>query len=256
MVDLIESQGGEVAEFPTIEIVPPASYEGLDRAIEEINSYHWLIFTSANGVRFFLKRLRDLNVELGQLRRIKIAVIGPETAKELQRNDLKIDVLPDEYRAEAILAGLSAEKMRGRRVLLPRAAKAREILPDTLRKWDAKVDVVEAYRAVPAADEASKLRAQLKAGRIDMVTFTSSSTVQAFVACFSPGELKECMSAVCVGCIGPITQKTAEQAGLQVDVVAREYTVAGLVQAFTDYFATRVRNPRSRSALQNSRLSK
>jgi uroporphyrinogen III methyltransferase / synthase len=208
---LIEGLGGQVVEFPTIEIVPPLSYQGLDRAIERVESYQWIIFTSVNGVTFFLNRARDVGKDVNCLREKHIAAIGPETAKELERNQIPVSVLPREYRAEAILDCLEPRRMRGQRVLLPRAAKAREVLPNTLRGWGAEVDVVEAYRTLPAAGETSKLRAELSAGKIDMVTFTSSSTVQAFVAFFTDAELKELMARVGVACIGPITRRRTER---------------------------------------------
>ena len=249
---LIESLGGQVVEFPTIEIVPPLSYQGLDRGIEKIDSYPWIIFTSVNGVTSFLNRVRDVGKDVSCLTGKHIAVIGPETARELERHQITVSVLPQEYRAEAILDCLSPSEMRGQRVLLPRAAKAREVLPHSLREWGAEVDIVEAYRAVPSAGETSKLHAELRTGKIDVVTFTSSSTVEAFVAFFTEPELKELMARVGVACIGPITGATAEEAGLHVDVVAREYTVAGLARALADYFTATVRNPNSGPGVQNS----
>ena len=225
-------------DFPTIEIVPPLKYDALDRAIQDLSSYHWIIFTSVNGVRSFLTRLRVLKRDPEALQKIKIAVIGPETGSELERNRLKPALIPAEYRAEAILDSFMPSAMRGRRVLLARAAEAREVLPDTLRKWGAEVDVVEAYRTLPVAREPSWLRSDLSSGKIDVVTFTSSSTVKAFVALFGGENVPGLMSHVAVACIGPITQSTAEEAGLRVDVVAREYTVAGLTQVIAEYFAT------------------
>jgi uroporphyrinogen III methyltransferase/synthase len=233
---LIEERGGEVVEFPVIEIVPPRTYERLDRAIEELACYQWVIFTSVNGVRFFLNRARDAKSGADVLQKIKIAAIGPETARELARHQLKVDLLPGEYRAEGILAGLDPLQVRGARVLLPRAAESREVLPETLRKWGADVDVVEAYRTVPVTQEASRLCVELASGRIDMVTFTSSSTVKAFVALLT-GADKGLISRVRAACIGPVTRETAEQAGLQVDVVAREYTSLGLTQAIEEFYA-------------------
>jgi uroporphyrinogen III methyltransferase / synthase len=236
---LIQALGGEVVDFPTIEIVPPLKYDSLDRAIRDLSSYQWVIFTSVNGVRFFLTRMRHLRRDLEGLGKIKIAAIGPETGNELERSQLKPALIPAEYRAEAILEGLTPSEMCGQRVLLPRAAEAREVLPDTLRKWGAAVDVVEAYRTLPVAREPSWLRSDLRCGKIDMVTFTSSSTVKAFVALFGRENVQDLMSHVGVACIGPITRSTVVEAGLRVDVVAREYTVAGLTQVIAEYFVTK-----------------
>lgn len=232
----IERLGGEVVEFSTIEITPPKSYEPLDRAIQNIESYHWIIFTSANGVRFFFNRFRDLGRNIAVLKGIRIAAIGPQTGKELEAISLRADLVPGEYRAEAILQELRNEGVRGKRVLLPRAAEAREILPETLRQWGAQLDVIEVYRTVGSKSDCSALHSQLRAREIDMVTFTSSSTVRYFAALF-PGEpVAGLLAFTAVGCIGPITQRTAEELGIRVDLVAREYTAHGLTQAIVDYF--------------------
>ena len=232
----IERLGGEVVEFPTIAIIPPKSYEALDRAIQNIESYHWIVFTSANGVRFFFNRFHELNQNIAALKRTRIAAIGPQTAKELEAMSLCVDLVPGEYRAEAILRELKREKIRGKRVLLPRAAEAREILPETLREWGAELDVIEAYQTVGSESDGAGLRSRLRAREIDMVTFTSSSTVRHFAALFSGENVAELLVSTAVGCIGPVTQKTAEELGIRVDLVAREYTVDGLTQAIVDYF--------------------
>ncbi|HWP59340.1 MAG TPA: uroporphyrinogen-III synthase [Candidatus Acidoferrales bacterium] len=231
----IENLGGEVVAAPTIEIVPPASYESLDRAIERIASYDWIIFTSVNGVKFLIGRMRDLGVSIALLGEKRIGAIGPQTARELAHHQISVGVVPREYRAEAIVDALAPREIRGQRILLPRAAKARDVLPAALRKGGAEVDVVEAYRAVPVP-VSGELVAELRAGRVDAVTFTSSSTVEGFVAVFLPGQLSAWTARVCIACIGPITQAAAERAGLRVDVVAREYTAAGLAQALGEYF--------------------
>jgi uroporphyrinogen III methyltransferase/synthase len=235
-VRAIEELSGEVVEFPTIQILPPQSYDSLDRAIREIDNYRWIIFTSVNGVDHFLTRLRELKRNIRTLEGIKIAAIGPETAKAVESADLQVCMVPQEYRAEAILQELKPDEMRGMRVLLPRAAEARDILPKMLREWGAEVDVVEAYRTVAADSDASWLRTLLLDKRADMITFTSSSTVNHFVALFPGEDLKRLLASTAIACIGPITQKTAEEKGMRVDVVPREYTIPGLTQAIAEYF--------------------
>lgn len=232
----IEDLGGEVIEFPTIEILPPESYDLLDKAIQKIEIYHWIIFTSLNGVKHFLMRLQRLKRDIEDLKGIKISAIGPETAKALASACLRVDLLPHEYRAEGILQELKPEEVRGKRVLLPRAAEARDLLPKTLREWGAEVDVIEAYRTVPASNNLPWLRALLLRKEIDVITFTSSSTVSNFAALFSGEPVKELLGATLVACIGPITQQTAEERGIRVDVVPRDYTIAGLTQAIVEYF--------------------
>ena len=239
LADRIEDLGGEVIEFPTIEIRPPESYNALDEAITKIGSYDWAIFTSVNGVEVFLQRLRHLKKGAGMLERISIAAIGPETAKRLEEAGLRPEVVPRQYRAEGILDALKAEDLRGKRVLLPRAAGGRKILPETLRQWGAEVDVVDTYYAVLPSTDPSPVRHLLQEGRIDAVTFTSSSTVSHFVRLFPGEEVGRLLERTAVACIGPITQVTAEESGIRVDVVSDEYTIPGLVDAIAGFFKRR-----------------
>jgi uroporphyrinogen III methyltransferase/synthase len=232
----LEEQGAEVIEFPTIEIVAPQSYEPLERAIREIDKYHWVIFTSVNGVAHFFARWRASGRAVADFKGIRIAAIGPETAKSLQAAGLRADLVPAEFRAEAILKGLKPAEMKGKRVLLPRAAQARDILPDTLRAWGAEVDVIEAYRTVRAGGGAGRLESLLKRGEVDMITFTSSSTVANFAALLADNDMTSLLSGVAVACIGPITEKTAEELGIRVNVVSRDYTIPGLTKAIVEYF--------------------
>src|SRR4051794_36159265 len=178
----LEELGAAAVEFATIEIVPPASYAPLDEAIGKLETYDWIVFTSVNGVDFFSARLKHLSRALNG--RLRAAAIGPETAKAVEAFGLKPEVVPDEYRAEAILGKLRPEEMRGRKVLVPRAAEARDVLIRTLREWGAEVDVIEAYRTVVTTDDPAPLRARLLSGEIDMATFTSSSTVRNFKSIF------------------------------------------------------------------------
>ena len=144
----IEELEGEVIYCPAIEIESPESCDALDRAIAVIQTYDWLIFTSVNGVERFLMRLQRLSGSLSKLTGTQIAAIGPQTAARLAREGLKQAIVPKRYLAEGILHVLTPDMMRGKRVLIPRAAKARDILPETLRAWGATVDVVDAYRTV------------------------------------------------------------------------------------------------------------
>jgi len=237
-VEALESLGAEAFEFPTIEIVPPESYEALDGAINKIAEYDWIIFTSVNGVGCFASRLAVRKKNPSALRKMRVAAIGPETAKALDSLGVAPHVVPEEFRAEAVLAKLRPEEMRGRKVLIPRAAEARDVLAQTLRQWGAAVDVVEAYRTIIPKNDTSGMRALLLGGKADVVTFTSSSTVKNFAALLEAKNLKQLLAATAVACIGPITQATAEEMGIRVDVVSRDYTVAGLTQAIVDYFKT------------------
>ena len=233
----LEELGAEVIEFPTIEIHPPENYAPLDEAIKNLADYNWIIFTSVNGVKQFLDRQRVLMADVRSLTNIKIAAIGPETANRLQSAGIAPCLVPTQFSAEGILQDLRPEEMHGKRVLLPRAAGARDVLPETLRVWGAQVDVVETYRtALPNTDN-SALRKLLQEKKIDMITFTSSSTVRHFCLLFRGENLRELMASVAIACIGPITEKTVEEKGLRAAVVSQEYTIPGLVRAMIAYFS-------------------
>jgi uroporphyrinogen III methyltransferase / synthase len=239
LVERLANLGGEIIEFPTIEIRPPESYALLDDAIRRIASYDWLIFTSVNGVEAFLGRLVALGRRVRDLPAVKIAAIGPETAQRLSAAQIQPTLVPERYQAEGLLDMLSREAVRGQRILLPRAAQARDILPVTLREWGARVDVVEAYQtALPTCDVAA-LRLLLRERRIDMITFTSSSTATHFAAILRGDDLSLLLSGIAIACIGPITQKTVESLGLRAEVVSQEFTIPGLVEAIVDYFDSR-----------------
>jgi uroporphyrinogen III methyltransferase / synthase len=241
LVQAIEALGGQVIEFPTIEIRPPESYEPLDGAIERIKTYDWLIFTSANGVERFLARFEKLEKNLADLGGIEIAAIGPETAKRLEAAGIPAGLVPRRYQAEGILETLAGKTLQGKRVLIPRAAKARDILPDTLRQHGAHVDVVMAYQTVIPQIDVPALCGVLSAGGIDMITFTSSSTASNFAVMLSGQDLPRLLAKIAIACIGPITKKTVEDLGLRADVVAAEFTVPGLVSAIAEYFSGKLK---------------
>ena len=239
----IESLGGEVVEFPTIEIRSPESYGPLDRAINQIESYDWLIFTSVNGVEQFLNRFEKLGKNVANLAGIEVGAIGPETARRLTAAQIEPTFVPKQYQAEGILEGLISETVLGKRILIPRAAKARDILPETLRRWGARVDVVEAYQTVLPQVDVSALCRLLREGTIDMITFTSSSTATNFAVMLRDQDLPRLLSRAVVACIGPITRKTVEDLGMRPEIVSEEFTIPGLVRAMVDYF-TRTANER------------
>jgi uroporphyrinogen III methyltransferase/synthase len=241
--------GADCIEFPTIEIVPPERWNALDRAIQNIETYNWLLFTSPNGVKYFLNRLAAVRKDVRDLKGVRIGAIGPKTAERWHELGIRLDLMPDEYRAEAIVEALKVWQIKGARILLPRAAQARETLPEELRKMGAHVDVVSAYQTVKPEYDTEKVRKMLKNGTIHMVTFTSSSTVLNFVDMFDVDHdrLVEWMRAVAVACIGPITAKTAQMKGFKVDLIAPEYTIDSLRESILDYFVSaperRVPNP-------------
>lgn len=219
----LRALGAGVIEVPTIETRPPADCSALDRAIANLGSYDWLIFTSANGVRFFLDRLDRSATDLRALR-ARLCAIGPATRATLEALHLKVDLMGKEYVAEGLLEAFEPYDLAGRRVLLPRAAVARDLVPTELTRRGAQVDVVEAYRTV--IPESAAARAAEVEGA-DCVTFTSSSTVRNFVAAFGAAAL----AGVQVASIGPVTTLTARELGMTVAAEAKVFTVEGLVEA-------------------------
>jgi uroporphyrinogen III methyltransferase/synthase len=244
---LLNQLGARCIEFPTIAIQPPPSWDPLDQAMGRLTDYHWIIFTSVNGVTHFMERLRVLGRDVRDLKGILLGAIGPKTAEAVERFGLRLDLVPGEYRAEAILEALGADAMKGRRVLLPRALEARDILPDTLRQWGAEVDVVPAYETVLPAHQSAPVLEALRAGEVDCLTFTSSSTVSNFFQMFSREEIMPALQGVTIACIGPITAQTAEKFGLKVDIMPADYTIPGLVSAIRDHFVGIGTKPAPRS---------
>ena len=223
----LRALGAEVIEMPTIEIAAAEDYGPLDGAIEELGAYDWIIFTSANGVRCFVERLDRSRQDLRALR-ARICAIGEATKGALEALHLKVDLVGEEYVAESLVQAFQSVDLRGKRVLLPRAAVARDFLPGRLRERGACVDVVEAYRTIVpehAVEEAANVFARRR--RPDWITFTSSSTVQNFVRIAGAGVL----AGVKIASIGPVTSAAANKLGLDVTVEAAVYTTDGLVEA-------------------------
>ena len=235
----IRALGGEAIEFPTIEAAPPSSYEILDQAIAEIGSFDWVIFTSANGVENFVDRLRTNARDIRDLGHAAIAAIGPATADRVRRYALTVAAMPMEYRAEAVIGAIGAERIAGARILIPRAEVAREVLPKMLRQHGAR-EVVDApaYRTVmPASEDAERMRALIAGGAIDLVTFTSSSTVANFAAMAGVP-----IAGLKAAAIGPITAETARAHGFEVVVAPAKYTVEALIAAIVEYYAGMARS--------------
>ncbi|BAL84089.1 uroporphyrinogen-III C-methyltransferase/uroporphyrinogen-III synthase [Selenomonas ruminantium subsp. lactilytica TAM6421] len=225
----LENLGAEVFEAPAISMADPAdNYAALDKSIDHLQDYHWLIFTSANGVGRFFARLFKAGKDARALGYAKIAAIGSATAEKLHQYGLNADVVPAEYRAEGVLEALKGKLPPHAKILIPRAEEAREILPETLREMGAEVEVAAAYRTVCGQVDGEALAAEIKDGQFDMVTFTSSSTVKNLVEIIGSADL---LKDVKTACIGPITADTAKSLGIEPDIVAEEYTIDGLVEA-------------------------
>lgn len=234
--DLLHQNGAESVECATIEVVPPRSYKALDEAIKHLSDYHWIMFTSANGVIFFVNRLRQSGSDIRSLKGLKICAIGPRTAEEIQHYGVKVDLIPDEYQAEGVIKGMGRRDLKGKRILLPRAEVAREILPQELDQMGARVDVVTAYRTVRPSKGVEPVKKLLQAGKISVITFTSSSTVKNFVEMFNKRELPRLLKGAKVACIGPITAETAKQFGIKTDIMPKDSTIPSFVEAICHYF--------------------
>ncbi len=234
LAKLLAAEGARPIAFPTIAIEPPSDWSGLDTALEKLESYQWIIFTSANGVHFFFERLRQKGKDVRDLKGVKICCIGPATARQLDARGIGVDLVPEEFIAEGILKSFAALNIQGQKILIPRAAKARDLLPEGLKKMGAEVIVATTYRTVNSGRKKEELAARFAVGDVDVITFTSSSTVTNLVDIM--GKDFELPPSVRVACIGPVTAGTATKAGFKIDILQHEYTMEGLVRALVDHF--------------------
>lgn len=234
--DLLAAYGGEPVECPTIQIVPPESWQELDEAIIHLHEYQWLVFTSVNGVQSFMARLPNHRRDMRVLSGLRVCCIGPRTAEEAGRYGVQADLVPSEFQAEGLINAMKTAGVDNQRVLIPRAAIAREILPEQLRAAGADVQVVTAYRTIAPQVEAENLKDRLRRGDIHIITFASSSTVRNFCRLFeSRDELNKLTEGTIIACIGPITAQTVEEFGLPVGIVATQNTIPALVQAIVHH---------------------
>ena len=235
-IHMLEEQGAEAFLYSSIKTIPPVDWGPLDQSLEELSSYDGLIFTSANGVHFFSQRLRGKNKDIRELKGVRVYAIGPKTEQAVLKLNIRVDTVPENYIAESLIECIGKDNIEGKKFLLPRASVAREVLPHTLRKMGASIDVVPAYQTIlPEQPESSFLK-RLNEGTIDVITFTSSSTVTNFLDRLDK-EHYEKLKKITIACIGPITKKTAEDHGLKVTIVPNQYTVAGLFSAIKSHFA-------------------
>ena len=232
----LEEAGAQVVECPVIQIEPPESWEICDGAIERLSAYAWIVFTSPNGVRAFLRRLRHRGRDLRAFGSAQLAAIGPETAEECRRSGLDPELVPGEYRAEGLVESLRPHVRPGIEILLPRASEARELLPVSLEALGARVTVAPVYRTLPSKEGADRARELLARRAVAVVTFTSSSTVRNFMAFFDPGEKERLLGGVAVAVIGPVTAETAAEHGLTVAIMPSAYTVPALAAAIVEHY--------------------
>jgi uroporphyrinogen III methyltransferase / synthase len=240
MADAIQELGGEPVLFPTITIAPPLETAPLDSAIRRMAEFDWVVFTSVNGVERYFQRFFELMDDIRAMAGPHIGAIGPVTAAALRKHGLKVDLLAKEFVAEGVLDLLSQEDVHGKRFLIPRAEKAREILPEGIARMGGIVEEVAVYRTVqPAGPEIDEVRQTLESRHVQAVTFTSSSTATHFIDMLGAGHVKSLLEGVVVASIGPVTSRTLRDHGLPVHVEASVYTIDGLVKAMADYFGKR-----------------
>ena len=231
---ILAERGAQPIELPAIDIQPVADSAELDQAVSNLGHYHWIIFTSVNGVEAFWQRLHHLEKDSRALNRLKVGAIGPATGQALVAKGITPDYIPEVYTSEGIIAGLKNQDVVGQRILLPRADIADKELVQGITRLDASVHEVTAYRTVPASEAITRAKQMIVSGEIDVITFTSSSTVYNLVAALGKEVLEK--NSASIACIGPKTGETATKVGLSVDILAREQTIPGLVTAVEEYF--------------------
>ncbi len=230
--DALRAAGAHVIEIPFLEIRPPASWKPLDQAIARLLDYDWLILTSVNGVQALFSRMKKLGKTEADLLHLNIAAIGPATRKAIESLGLPVDVMPEQYVAESVVANLR-DQVKGSRVLLVRAKVARDVIPRELQNAGARVDVVEAYETVVPETSRTELAAVLRdpERKPHVIPFTSSSSVTNFLDLLGKNAAGGLLRDVKLASIGPVTSATLRESSLPVDVEAREFTIPGMVEA-------------------------
>ncbi len=233
---LLRQEGAIPVLLPTIETIPPDSWIPVDQAIASLGKYQWLIFTSVNGVNFFCRRFEGLNHNPSQLKHFNIISVGPKTAAALEKRGLSSKLIAEKFLGEGILQALADTPVSGKHFLLPRALKAREILPETLRQRGATVDIIPVYQTVFPKKSAGKINKLFTdQQKIDILTFTSSSSVSNLVEHCPQPLIIERVRRLPTACIGPVTTQTALELGLDVQIEASRYTVEGLIEAMKEW---------------------
>jgi uroporphyrinogen III methyltransferase/synthase len=250
----LENLGAEIIYFPTIKVVPPSDWRQLDGAIDGIGTYNWMIFTSANAVRYFFERFFERDRDIRDLKGLRICSIGTKTASAVRGYGLKIDLIPEKFNAEGLVESFTKMESRGTvsskssisgnqtlkgiRFVLPRAEVAREVLPEKIRELGGEIDVVTAYRAIKPDVHGKRLRRFLKEGKISVATFTSAATFHNFISIIDE-DVHDLLKGVSIAVIGPVTARAVEKAGYSVDIMPEEATVDALASRIIDWAAKR-----------------
>jgi len=235
---LLRQQGARVIELPTIKIAPSPDPDAVKAVLKRLQDYDWIVFTSANGVKIFFEALQDQGLDVRAMGKAGLCAIGPATASALESAELKVDLVPETYVAESVAEELSLqEDLSGKKVLLPRAEIARKVLPERLRSLGADVDEIPVYSTrIEEPENLEQVREELAAGEIDVVSFTSSSTVENFVALIGEREVQSAAKHTLFASIGPVTAAKAQEYGLKSMIQPETFTIAALCEAICSYF--------------------
>ena len=235
---MLSRRGATVLECPTIQLVDPASWYELDAAAAKLADFDWLILTSVNAVRYFFQRLGHLGYDARALGRCKVCAVGPKTAEAIADHGVRPDLIPKDYKAEGVVSELSKLDIKGRKILFPRADRAREIIPRDLEQIGAYVTSPVIYRNVLPERLCPETLLALEKRSIDCITFTSSSTVLNMAELLGADLLVDMLKGVTVASIGPVTSKTCRELGLKVDIEPQEFTLSALSTAIQEHFST------------------
>ena len=243
LVDRLASLGADTVEAPMIRITAPEDWSPLDRAVDDVGSYAWIVFTSVNAVDHFMERLYRGNRDVRDLKGVRLCAVGPSTRDRLARYGVRIDLVPTDFLAEGVVEALSRiTPLAGTRFLLPRADVGRERLAEALRSAGAEVTDVVAYRTLPAEPDPDRdpdIYRMLLDREIDVVTFTSAASVRNFAHTFGLEQAADLLRQTEVAVCGPVTAEAAARLDIPVSIMPAEYTVGALVQAIADHYANR-----------------
>ena len=231
----LEEAGAEIFEFPTIKVVPPKSFKSLDESIRKIETYNWLVFTSANGVGYFMKRFLSKGRDVRDLKDIRLCAVGAKTAEAIAAYGMKVELVPDEFSAEGLSKAFlrlyegGSGSLKGVRFLLPRAEGARELFPEQIRASGGEIETPAAYRTIKPEKHGKLLKRFLFEGRISVATFTSSASFTNFLDIVGRDALP-LLEKVAIAAIGPVTKITIEKSGLKVHILPKEATITAMVR--------------------------
>ncbi|MCX8068948.1 MAG: uroporphyrinogen-III synthase, partial [Thermodesulfovibrionales bacterium] len=236
--EILEDLGAEIFGFPTIKTVEPLDYTELDKAIDDIEQYNWLVFSSVKGFSFFFNRLIHKGRDIRDLKGIKLCAVGPKTAESINKMGLKVDLIPSEFNSEGLIKTFLGiyENLKGIKILLPRPDNARDLFPEMIRKEGAIIDTPTAYRVIKPERHGKRLQRFLKEGRITIATFTSAATFNNFLDIMG-NEALDFLKGLTIASIGPVTTKAIEKRGLNVSIQPNEATIKAMSKAIVKWVA-------------------